>query len=128
MGVATVVQIEWGETGAGLHAVVVSKLGSHEVVIPMLLVGGDIGTQHVLNCSVSTFCLPICLGMVGCGHFECSAEASKECSPKMRGESGIPIRDEGLGKAKVAKNVGEEKISIACCVDVASSWDKNDSL
>ena len=69
------VKVERGEASAGLYAIVVSKLSSNEMFIPIRLMRSYISSEHVFNRAVGTFCLAVCLRVMRCGHVEFGAKA-----------------------------------------------------
>jgi hypothetical protein len=64
--------------------------------------------------------------VVRSGEVETSAEEVIEFLPEMAGEARITVRDDNRGKAKVAKDVVEEDVSIGRSVDMTGGRHEND--
>jgi hypothetical protein len=113
MWLSAIVKVEWGEASAALSAAVVRKLKGSEMKVPIMLSRGNISAKHVFHSAVNAFCLPICLGMVGCGKIEACSQALEQGLPKVAGESRVTVRDEDRRETKVTEDVIKEDVSIA---------------
>eukprot|EP00983_Pelagomonas_calceolata_P077134 1153745-Pelagomonas_calceolata.AAC.1 len=58
------VKIKGCETIAGLHTVVVGKLSSNQVLIPVRLIWRNVSSEHVFHSAVCSLSLPVSLRVV----------------------------------------------------------------
>ena len=73
----------------------------------------DFGVRRAVNSDVSfdflieAFCGSVTLRMIGCGQFRFNPKKFEEFLEGFSGESGISIRDNGVGKSKAFVNMIE---------------------
>ena len=88
--------------------VVERELSEREVVDPVVLLVGDVGTEVRLERLVGTLSQAIGLGMVGGGMLEVCAKKRGKFCPKLRNECGASVRDNGRREAVITKDAVEE--------------------
>ena len=85
------VQEERGEASGGVDGVVVRKLGSDKVLIPVVVVGADVGTEDLDHRPIGSLGLSVSLGVTSRGHVEVGLESALQLDPEIACELGVSV-------------------------------------
>ncbi len=85
------VQEEGSEASGGVDRIVVGKFCSDKVLIPIIVVRTDVGTQHLDHSAIGSLRLSDGLGVTSGRHVEMGLEDALELDPEVARELGISV-------------------------------------
>ena len=82
--------------GGRVDRIIVGELGDGQVLVPVITKLVDVGTEDLLDRTVSTFALAISLRVISRREPKRSTQGVVGSTPKVAREAGIPVRDDSV--------------------------------
>ena len=111
-----------------MHTTIVCMLESRQQVVPIILLVVDIVSDHLLQSSICSLCLFICLRVMTCRHCQPRLRESEEFFPELTNKTSIPIGYYFLWQPKPPIPVVEEHLRSCHCVHIGSGRDEHHQL